>query len=457
LDFFSVSGARSGEQLLNMIDMCTVFSVGKDKDCSVFRSLFSLEPDKQEVLKLALESLRTAAVGRQISNQSKEAGVRDLRNTMFHDFLTLDTRSFQALVTCATQLLESVRVVVSCIRGEHRSDFIDEALAEIAGMLKRDLIVAKLSEDEREVLHRQNKQMLEELELMQLEKRAMKEKLGRKFDSLAVCLKTDIQDDILKPGNEIGSGAHGTVCRVRYRGQTLAVKLFHSKEAQSKAMRRELNSLMALTHSSIVRMFYTVYETLDDRRALRAPLGYAMEIMARSANDKLNCTLSQLLCIFEQVANALTFAHEQNVVHFDVKPENILLDDACAVAKLCDFGCAITLHTTASMTFSESGMSGKIRGTIFYMAPEAYHGIITDHEKAKLCDIFSFGKTMWKLLHQSEDLDPFSECKVTASVPHALKHLVEQCTQKPQSARPQSMSEVLKQLHVIQASEGAPS
>ncbi len=432
-----------------MIDMCTAFSVGKDKDCSVFRSLFSVEPDKQQALTLALESLRTAAAGRQISNQSKEAGVRDLRNTMFHDFLTLDTQSFQALVACATQLLDSVRVVVSCIRGEHRSDFIDEALAEIAGLSKRDLIVTMLSEDEREVLHQQNKQMLEELELMQLEKQALKEKLGRKFDSLAVCLKTDIQDDMLIPGNEIGSGAHGTVYRVRYRGQNLAVKLFHSKEKPSKAMRRELNSLMALTHSSIVRMFYTVYETVDDRRALRAPLGYAMEIMARSASGKLNCGLSQLLCIFEQIANALTFAHEQNVVHFDVKPENILLDDACAVAKLCDFGCARTLHTTASMTCSDSDISGKFRGTIFYMAPEAYRGIISDHEKAKLCDIFSFGKTMWKLLHQSEDMDPFSEFRVTASVPHALKHLVEQCTQKLHSDRPQSMSEVLKRLRDI--------
>ncbi len=449
-----MSGARSGEQLLNMIDMCTAFHIGKDKECSVFRSLFNVEPEKQEALKLALESLRKAAVGHQISNQSKEAGVRDLRNIMFHDFLTLDTQDFQALVSCATQLLEAVRVVVSCIGGEHRSEFVGEALAEIADILIRDLNVARLSEDEREVLNRQNRQMLKELELMQQEKQALKVKLGRRFDSLAVCLKSDIQDDLDSSDNPIGrSGLHGTVYRVRYRGQTLAVKLFHGKKEQSKAMQQELNSLTSLTHTSIVRMFYTVYETLDDRKASRAPLGYAMEIMARSADGKLECTLDQKLRIFEQIASALTFAHEHNVVHLDVKPENILLDGACTVAKLCDFGCARTLHTTASL----SGESG-VGGTIFYMAPEAFHGIvISDHEKAKLCDIFSFGKTMWKLLHQSADLDPFSECKVTANVPHALMQLVEQCTQKLPSARPQSMADVLKQLHDIRALVGAPS
>jgi RIO-like serine/threonine protein kinase len=441
-----------------MIDMCTAFSPGKDKNCFVFRSLFRVEPDKQEALNMALESLKRAAVGRQLSNQSKEAGIRDVRNTMFHDFLTLDMQDFHSLVACSTQLLEAVRVCVSCIRGEYRSDFVDEALVEIASMLKRDLRVAKLSEDERELLNRQNKQMLEELELMQQEKQALKEKLGRKFDALAVCLKTDIQNDIDTPGNQIGrSGAHGTVYRVRYRGQTLAVKLFHGNKEQNKAMRRELNSLTSLTYTSIVRIFYTVYETLDDRRALRAPLGYAMEIMARSADDKLNCTLCQLLRIFEQIASALKFAHEHNVVHLDVKPENILLDDECAVAKLCDFGCAHTLHTTASLSSSESGISGKVCGSILYMAPEAFHGIITDHEKAKLCDIFSFGKTMWKLLHQLEDMDPFSECIVTANVPHALKQLVETCTQKLQCARPQSMSDVLKQIHDIQALEESSS
>lgn len=174
-----------------------------------------------------------------------------------------------------------------------------------------------------------------------------------------------------------------------------------------------------------------------------------MEKMARSADDQFECTFHQLLCVFEQIASALTFAHEHNVIHFDVKPENILLDESCSVAKLCDFGCAITLHTTASLTSSVSGVGGKIRGTVLYMAPETFDGIIEDHEKAKLCDIYSFGKTMWKLLHPQGKLYPQSEENVTADVPPALKNLVEKCTRRLPSARPQSMSEVQEQLRSI--------
>lgn len=196
-------------------------------------------------------------------------------------------------------------------------------------------------------------------------------------------------------------------------------------------------------------MFYTVYDTLEDRRLARAPLGYAMELMARSAHDKFEYTLHQLLCVFEQIASALTFAHEHNVIHFDVKPENILLDESCTVAKLCDFGCARTLHTTASLTSSVSGVGRNIRGTLLYMAPETYDGIIEDHQQAKLCDIYSFGKTMWRLLHPQGRLYPQSEDDVTADVPPALKTLVERCTRRDISTRPQSMSDILEQLRNI--------
>ncbi len=174
-----------------------------------------------------------------------------------------------------------------------------------------------------------------------------------------------------------------------------------------------------------------------------------MELMARSAHDKFEYTLHQLLCVFEQIASALTFAHEHNVIHFDVKPENILLDESCTVAKLCDFGCARTLHTTASLTSSVSGVGRKIRGTLLYMAPEAYDGIFEDHEQSKLCDIYSFGKTMWSLLHPQGKFYPQSEDEVTADVPRALKTLVERCTRRDKSTRPQSMSDVLEQLRNI--------
>jgi hypothetical protein len=177
-----------------MIDMCTAFSFGentnKDKDTGKdknFQSLFDIESNKRQDLKLALETLKEAAVGRQISKDTKKVGVRDLRNKLFHDFLTISTQDFDNLVACSKQLLTSTRAVISCLRGEHSSDCVQQSLNEIDVIAKRDLTVSKLSDDERDNLNRRNQEMLQELEKMK----------SRKFDSFAVCLKHDIQDYLI--------------------------------------------------------------------------------------------------------------------------------------------------------------------------------------------------------------------------------------------------------------------
>ncbi len=241
--------------------------------------------------------------------------------------------------------------------------------------------------------------------------------------------------------------------RVRYSlwGQTLAVKIFH-ESAEGHERLRELNSLTFLTHANIVRMFYIVYETLADRSESFTPVGYAMELMDRSAADRYEYSLEQLLNIFEQIASALAFSHQLGVIHFDVKPGNILLDAACTVAKLCDFGCAHKLRSVAAS--ATASMVGHWRGTLDYVAPEAYHGNF--ESSPHLCDVYSFGKTMWKLLHPLCDVDPLSECKVSVEVPTVLKELVEQCTLRDAAKRPQDMSGVLEWLQGVSAVPDEP-
>jgi serine/threonine protein kinase len=203
-----------------------------------------------------------------------------------------------------------------------------------------------------------------------------------------------------------------------------------------------------LSHKNIVRMFYIVCENVDDRSRSQPPLGYAMELMARSAQDNVNLSLERLLNLFEQIASALSFSHQHGVVHFDIKPENILLNDDCSTAKLCDFGSAHKLNSAAAAV-TISDMTGQQRGTQLFMAPEVWDKEVNYSEKAHLCDIYSFGKTMWKLLHPKEKMYPQSQCPVTAPVPAALKKLIDACTMHNPAARPQSMSEVLNQLHDI--------
>ncbi len=227
----------------------------------------------------------------------------------------------------------------------------------------------------------------------------------------------------------------------------------------SDAWREELNSLTVLTHMNIVRIHNIVYESLDDKAQLRRALGYAMELMARSAADQIQlmarsaanpiqCSTKQLVNIFVQIAKALSHAHGLGVTHFDVKPDNILLDDSCMIAKLCDFGLArIEKLTFASMDFSRDEGKCRGRGSMFYMAPEAYESTMTN-----LCDIYSFGRTMWQFLHPDLLLIPNKEKPVTADdCPEALKLLVQQCTLHEPSQRPQEMSEVLERLQAVLA------
>ncbi len=219
------------------------------------------------------------------------------------------------------------------------------------------------------------------------------------------------------------------------------------KSAPSEAWRNDLNSLTILTHPNIVRMYFVVYERTEDRAQSRRPVGYGMELMASSAADRADYTLEQLLSIFEQIAGALTDCHENGVVHFDVKPENILLDGACKVAKLCDFGFAHKLKSSSNSAHSISALGN--RGTVYYQAPETFDLNFESSPSAKLCDVYSFGKTMWKLLHPSQGIVPNSCSPVTAAgVPLALKELIEQCTKREMKDRPQ-MSDVLERLKRI--------
>ncbi|MBI5958631.1 MAG: protein kinase [Chloroflexi bacterium] len=92
--------------------------------------------------------------------------------------------------------------------------------------------------------------------------------------------------------------------------------------------------------------------------------------------------------MFEQIASALAFAHSQGVIHRDLKPNNVLLDDR-SNAYLVDFGIAKMLAGTAKLT-----ATGNILGTPAYMAPEQWRGEPVDART----DIYSLGILLYEML-----------------------------------------------------------
>jgi hypothetical protein len=159
LDFFSEIDTRGGEQMLNMIDMCTVFN----PDAAVFRTLFVVRPESVLKLTSALQNLKRGVLGTH-SKDSKDFGVRDIRNKLFHEFLTLESKDFESLEKSSRLVLTSVRDIISSINGSHCLDYVEHALSTIDGLIARDIRVSSLSSTEQAVLTQQKQHMLKELD-----------------------------------------------------------------------------------------------------------------------------------------------------------------------------------------------------------------------------------------------------------------------------------------------------
>jgi serine/threonine-protein kinase len=112
-------------------------------------------------------------------------------------------------------------------------------------------------------------------------------------------------------------------------------------------------------------------------------------VPGRSLQDRLNkrgpLSLTEVLRIGAQTAAGLAAAHAQGLVHRDVKPANILMEESVERVRLTDFGLARAV-ADASLTHS-----GVIAGTPHYMAPEQASGDTVDHR----ADLFSLGSTLY--------------------------------------------------------------
>ncbi len=108
-----------------------------------------------------------------------------------------------------------------------------------------------------------------------------------------------------------------------------------------------------------------------------------------------------------QVAGALSYAHSQGVVHCDIKPENILINEG-GIAKIADFGVAETLTRTMA-----PGQAKDLLGTIAYLAPE----IIEGSNPSPSSDVYSLGLTVFELV---AGRPPFSGASAGASIGQRL-------------------------------------
>ena len=190
---------------------------------------------------------------------------------------------------------------------------------------------------------------------------------------------------------EIGRGGMATVYLARdlKHDRQVAVKVLRTDLAQalgSSRFLREIRIASRLTHPNIIPLY--------DSGTSDGLLFYVMPYVAgESLRDRLHregpLPVAEAVGIACEVAEALAYAHQEDVVHRDIKPGNILLEAGHAV--IADFGLARAIHAAADDVSS----SGLAVGTPTYMSPEQSTG--SDQVDGR-SDIYSLGCVLFEML-----------------------------------------------------------
>ncbi|MBF6351704.1 serine/threonine protein kinase [Nocardia flavorosea] len=199
---------------------------------------------------------------------------------------------------------------------------------------------------------------------------------------------------------QIGSGGTGVVWRaVDERLQrSVAIKQIHIKPSLPPAERdvlrqratREARNAARFQHPNAIVVFDITEHGGDPCLVMEYMKSRSL---AQVLSSQGPLPLPQVARIGEQVAAALIAAHQAGIVHRDVKPGNILLDDHGTV-KITDFGIS---RATGDVTLTETGL---ICGTAAYLAPEVARGA----DPTPAADVFALGAT---LFHALEGEPPF--------------------------------------------------
>ena len=199
---------------------------------------------------------------------------------------------------------------------------------------------------------------------------------------------------------EAGAGAMATIYRAHDPeiDRTIAIKVLKqgigAGEEDLARFMREARAAGALTHPNIVTIF-------DVGRFDDAPY-LSMELLeGDTLEDRLHSgrtfSVREVLELAIDLARALHYAHDQGVVHRDMKPSNILFAPSTGKAKIADFGIA-RLESTEELAKTQSGV---VFGTPRYMSPEQASGFDTDGRT----DLFSLGVMLYEMLTGTKAFD----------------------------------------------------
>lgn len=188
----------------------------------------------------------------------------------------------------------------------------------------------------------------------------------------------------------VGGGGMADVYRARdtLLDRFVAVKVLHAQYAGDRAFvikfRREAQGAAKLSHPNIVN----IYDVGEEEGKHYIVMEY---VSGETLKDKIRregaLPVQEALRIAEEIAQALEHAHQNNLVHCDIKPHNILVTESGRV-KVADFGIARAV-SAATMTFNDS-----VVGSVHYFSPEQAKGAVIGPKS----DLYSLGVVLYEMI-----------------------------------------------------------
>jgi CheY-like chemotaxis protein len=255
----------------------------------------------------------------------------------------------------------------------------------------------------------------------------------------------------------VGSGGMGSVYRARdiELDEEVAIKTlrhqFVTDETLIGRFKQEIRLARRLSHGNVVR----THDFGQWRGVYYLTMEYVEGITVRELIDtRGRLEVSSTLAIGTQLSDALEAAHEQGIIHRDIKPQNLLLD-ADGVLKVMDFGIARLAEKTSTLT--EAGL---VVGTPSYMSPEQLLSEVIDVRS----DLFAVGVVLYEcltatlpfeadapvaLIAKILNEEPLPPSRLNPDIPDALSELIVALLAKDPADRVQTAAELGERLRSL--------
>ena len=216
-------------------------------------------------------------------------------------------------------------------------------------------------------------------------------------------------------GPVLGRGGAGTVRAGTWLSMPVAVKRLDERtiaDAQQRwNLEQEAAILASLRHPCVCQFFGTCLAG-DGLAVVMELLDCSLHQLLAAPSEHVSATLAYRIA--HETAQGIAFLHRNHVLHRDIKPGNVVLDQL-KHAKVCDFGLsrAFTVSVEPGMAIAAGGLGEQVEnpsgttccvGTLRYMAPEVMRK--TEQEVtirySKPCDVYSFGMLLWELAHRQQ-------------------------------------------------------